>query len=48
MKLSIIMPVYNEQATLTEIVNRVRLVDASGTPEEVTDRLIIALEDVLP
>lgn len=27
MKLSIIMPVYNEQATLTEIVNRVRSVD---------------------
>ena len=27
MKLSIIMPVYNEQATLTEIINRVRTVD---------------------
>ena len=32
MKLSIIMPVYNEQATLTEIINRVRMVDLTVDP----------------
>jgi len=32
MKLSIIMPVYNEQATLAEIVNRVRRVDLTVDP----------------
>jgi dTMP kinase len=27
---------------------RVRLIDASGTPEEVTERLLAAVEDLLP
>ena len=27
---------------------RVRLIDASGTPEEVTQRLLDAMEDLLP
>jgi len=39
MKLSIIMPVYNEQATLVEIVNRVRTVDLT-VDREGTNQLL--------
>jgi glycosyltransferase involved in cell wall biosynthesis len=40
MKLSIIMPVYNEQATLSEILNQVRAVTLDGVEKE-----IIAVDD---
>ena len=35
MKLSIIMPVYNEQATLSEILNQVRAVELDGVEKEI-------------
>jgi glycosyltransferase involved in cell wall biosynthesis len=35
MKLSIIMPVYNEQATLSEILNQVRAVTLDGVEKEI-------------
>lgn len=51
MKLSIIMPVYNEQATLTEIVNRVRTVDLTvdrdGTNQLLQGPIVLAREVVI-
>ncbi len=51
MKLSIIMPVYNEQATLVEIVNRVRTVDLTidrdGTNQLLQGPLVLEREIVI-
>lgn len=51
MKLSIIMPVYNEQATLGEIVNRVRTVDLTvdrdGTNQLLQGPIVLEREVVI-
>jgi len=51
MKLSIIMPVYNEQATLAEIVNRVRTVDLTvdreGTNQLLQGPIVLEREIVI-